>query len=84
MSHVKIDFTSAHVGFPIGTCIEEGKIAVSYTLPPGCVFMKSSGDAWSQCETASPFVHSGADCGYRIDCVTYTEPVTATLHVEKP
>jgi hypothetical protein len=55
---------------------------VSATIPAGCVLRRSTDlQTWDDVATAVPFTHTGADAHYRIDCVTYTAPVTATLSI---
>jgi hypothetical protein len=66
------------VGTPNGA--DAGQ-TVDATIPFGCVLRVSFDlTKWDDAPTV-PFVHSGASASYRIDCVTFTVPVTATLTI---
>lgn len=79
MKTVSVEFKSTGVGFLLPAVNGE---QVSATIPAGCVLRRSTDlQSWSNVATPVPFTHSGALAHYRIDCVTYTAPVTATLEI---
>ncbi len=65
-------------GFPLMAHTGE---TVTATVPTGCVLRKSTNLVDWQDVVSHSFTHTGPDTTYRIDCVTYTAPVTATLEI---
>lgn len=79
MKTVSIEYTSAGIGLLMPA--ENGE-QVSATIPAGCVLRRSAdAQSWVDVVSAVPFTHTGPMAHYRIDCVTYTSPVTATLEI---
>ena len=55
--------------------------SIEASIPAGCVLRRSySGVSWTDVSDRV-FVHVGGDAQYRIDCDTYTVPVTAVLTI---
>ena len=81
MKTVSVEFTSACIGMPLPASAGD---QVAATIPAGCVLRTSANLVhWFDVATSVPFVHQDDACSYRIDCVTYTGPVTATLEISQ-
>lgn len=74
-----ITFTKVQEGVP--HALADGAVAEIVSLPAGCIFMASHDGAQTWEEVASPHT-AVADCHVRIDCDTYTAPVTAVLTID--
>ncbi len=78
MKFVEYEFHQAGPGFPL---LAESGETVAADVPTGCVLRKSTNLVDWQDVASHSFTHIGPDTTYRIDCVTYTVPVTATLEI---
>ena len=78
MSSVTMNFTGAYSGFPLTA--ENGNRVIA-TVPNGCYLRVSTNlHDWSVVSERD-FSHSGSTASYRVDCDSYTVPVTATLDI---
>lgn len=78
MSSVTMNFTGAYAGFPLTA--DNGNRIVA-TVPNGCSLRVSANMHDWYVVSERDFAHLGAAASYRIDCDSFTVPVTATLNI---